>query len=678
MNLLKEKKKIAFIALSLILIITALIYLPVKDYEFLYFDDDTYVTENKSITDLSPHGIVQILFGKENDDNPRLTILSFAIDYAIDGHNPRVYHLHNLLLYLLGICVLFFFIRKLFKRYDFAVLLVLLFAVLSTHVESVVWISQRKDMLYFLFYFLSLLFYLKYIEDKKNAIVWIVLSFLFFFMSFHSKVAALSLLPTLFLVDYLRKRQITWKLLLEKTPFVLLFFYFILMFSIDNASNENTAAASQMISSSVFYTFKDKIFLASFSLLYYLKMFFYPHPIYLIHPYPEKENGLFPLEYYYSFFVVLLLISALIILFVKLKTRNKRELLFGLLFFLINIGLYLHFVSIKGIVIVADRYSLVAYVGLLIMLCSIILTLFSSLKSIKKGIALSFFILVYTGLFIQHSFVTARYIPKWKNNELIFTDIITKNPNVFQAYNNRGIYYLNNKEYFKAINDFTKAIEINPLIAYLYNNRGYAFMETEQYSKALSDFQKSLSMNPNDYKVQHNLSKCHIFMKNFHDGLKAYDELIKDNPEKAEVWNDRGKLKNELGMYQEAIFDFNQALLLNAKLISAYNNRGIAYANIQDYDKAMDDFNTAISIDNNCAESYMNKGNLLSLTKKHTAAIQNYNLAIAINGENAYAYMNRAACYYEIMDIDMACKDWERAESLGMQEAGNLLKEYCK
>ncbi len=678
MKVFTNKKKIAYISLGLILIITALFYLPVKDYEFLFFDDDTYVTNNSSITDLSPEGIIQILFGKENDQQPRLTILSFAIDYAIDGYNPRVYHLHNLILYLLGISVLFFFIRKLFRRYDFAVILVLLFAFLSTHVESVVWISQRKDMLYFLFYFLSLLCYLKYLDDKKNSIVWIVCSFIFFFMSFHSKVAALTLFPSLFLIDYLRKRKITWKLFLEKTPFILLFLYFFIMFSFDNVAKDNIVSADQALTSSVFYSFKDKIFLASFSLFYYLKMFFYPHPIYLIHPYPEKENELFPPEYYYSFFVALLLISALIILFVKLKTKNKRELLFGLMFFLVNIGLYLHFVSIRGIVVVADRYTLVAYVGLLIILCSVIVTLFSSSRTLKQNIVLSFFILVYIGLFIQHSYITARYIPKWKNNELIFTDVITKNPKVFQAYNNRGIYYLNNKEYFKAINDFTKAIEINPRIAYLYNNRGYAYMETEQYSEALNDFQKSISMNPNDYKVQYNLSKCHLFMKNFHDGLKAYDELIKDNPEKAEIWNDRGKLKNELGMYQEAIYDFNQAIIINAELISAYNNRGIAYANLQDYDKAMDDFNTAISIDNNCVESYMNKGNLLSLTKKHTEAIQNYNLAIAINNTNAYAYMNRAACYYEIMDFDMACKDWKQAKSLGMKEAENLLVEYCE
>ena len=317
MNLLKEKKKIAFIVLGLTLIITALIYLPVKDYEFLYFDDDTYVTENKSITDISPQGIIQILFGKENNQHPRLTILSFAIDYAIDGLNPRVYHLHNLLLYLLGITVLFFFIQKLFRRYDFAVLLVLLFAVLSTHVESVAWISQRKDMLYFLFYFLSLLCYLKYIDNEKNSIVWIVCSFLFFFMSFHSKVAALTLFPTLFLIDYLRKRKITWKLLLDKTPFILLFLYFLIMFSFDNGAKDNIEPANQALTSSIFYSFKDKIYLASFSLIYYLKMFFYPHPIYLIHPYPEKENGLFPPEYYYSFFILIVLISALIILFVN-------------------------------------------------------------------------------------------------------------------------------------------------------------------------------------------------------------------------------------------------------------------------------------------------------------------------------------------------------------------------
>jgi protein O-mannosyl-transferase len=683
MDFLGSKKYLAFVILGIILVFTAIVYSPVKDYEFINLDDDMYVVNNKLIRDVSPEGIVNILFGPNKTKGTRITLLSFAIDYSIDELNPRVYHIHNLILYLLGIVIVFFFIRKLFDRYDIAVLVAVLFAVLATHVESIAWVTERKDMLYLIFYFLSLLAYLKYLDGSKNAIVWIILSFIGFYLSFHSKVAAAPLPIILVLIDYYKKRKLTWKLVLEKVPFFIFLAIYVLRYTSGGAVSSipgqlDQTQMGEILSPTSAYVFKDKFFLASFALIYYVKMFFYPSPLYFIHPYPLKDNALLPVEYYYSFFSAIILVSFIIILIVKMKSKNKREWIFGLLFFLTNLALYFHFVDIKGIVVVADRYTYVAYVGLIIILSSSILHLLRNKKKLIRFIALPLLVGLYLGLLTQHSIATVNSVKTWKNSETVYTDLLSKNPNVSVAYNNRGIIYLGEEKFDMAIQDFTKAMEIDPKMFYAYNNRGAVYMKKQMYQEALADFQAALQISPADMKAQYNLSKCHLLMRNYHEGLRSYDLLIKEHPEMARAWNDRGKIKNDLTLFANALYDLNKAIELDPNLVEAYNNRGISKASMGDYEGALTDFNKALELDPDFSDAYLNRGNTFIIQQKYSLALEDYNMAIQVDPENGFAYLNRGSCSYELKDYKAACDDWDKALSYGVEQAEDLLTKFCE
>lgn len=677
----KDKKHLCFFALGIVLLVTAFIYVPSRNYELIDWDDHIYITNNELIRDISPEGIVYILFGPTHIQGTRLTLISFAIDYAIGGLNPAVYRTHNIILYLLGIVVLFVFIRKLFSRYDLALLVVTLFAVLSTHIESVVWVSQRKDMLYFLFFFLSLLAYLKYLDNKKNAIAWLILSFFLFFLSFHAKVAAAPLALILFLIDYYKKRPFSWRLILDKTPHIAFFLFYSIRYSTPDAAPVSMSfeMGEETLSSFGIFSLTDRIFLGSYAFIYYIKMFFYPHPIYFIHPYPTKIDGSLPTEYYISFFIAVLLTVAVVYLLYKIKTPNKRQLIFGLLFFMINIALYLHvLVDIKGVVVVADRYTYVAYVGLLIVVASIIIRLLNAKKKPYKKNMLRLALFVYAILFIQHTIVAKTYIKAWKDDLTVFNDLIAKNPNVFHAYNNRGIYYVNNNELEKALKDFNRAIELNPNMAYLYNNRGATYVKLEMYEKALPDLQISLKLNPDDKSAQFNIAKCLLFLEQSEESLKAFDKYFERNLENADAWNDRGKALNEMGHYHDAIYSLNKALSLDSTQHLAYNNRGIAYAHLYEYDKAMSDFHKALELDSTYSDPYMNIGTILALNNYFADAVNYYNIAIDLLHHNPYVYMNRAACYFELNEIEKACMDWEIAYSLGVTEALYEFEQYCR
>ena len=151
-------------------------------------------------------------------------MVSLCINYAISGLNAWSYHLFNLLLHVGNVFLVFVVSKKLFGNNILpAGLVALLFGIHPMHVESVAWISERKDVLYVLFFLLALLQYLKYIEKDKSK--YLVYTALFFLLSLFSKPAAITLAPILLLLDWYRGRKITIRVLLEKIPFFLIAFF---------------------------------------------------------------------------------------------------------------------------------------------------------------------------------------------------------------------------------------------------------------------------------------------------------------------------------------------------------------------------------------------------------------------------------------------------------------------
>ncbi len=207
-----------------ILITTLLCYLPSLHNEFLkYWDDQAYVTGNDLIKDLSFNSIKRIFredAGLYANYHP-LTTLSLALNYH-EGVGPFPYHLTSLILHLFNTLFVFVFIYLLSdKKIIVASLTALWFGIHPVHVESVAWISERKDVLYTFFYLLSLIAYWQYVK-KDLALKFYFLAFVLFACSVLSKAMAASLPVVFLLVDYWTGRKFNMRLILEKAPFVIL------------------------------------------------------------------------------------------------------------------------------------------------------------------------------------------------------------------------------------------------------------------------------------------------------------------------------------------------------------------------------------------------------------------------------------------------------------------------
>ena len=219
------------------------------------------------------------------------------------------------------------------------------------HVESVAWISERKDVLYTLFYLLSLLTYLQYLKTNRKAKQYIIL-LLFFILSLLSKVAAVTLPVLLIAIDVYKKRKITVISLLEKLPFFLL----SLLFGILTILSQKNVDAFNQISTS--FSVIDKIFLFSYSIIFYIFKLIAPINLSAVYYFPEVHKTL-PWQYYASLPALLILLF-----FIIRKSSIRKEILFGVIFFLITISVMLQIVPV-GTAHTAERYTYVPYLGLL-------------------------------------------------------------------------------------------------------------------------------------------------------------------------------------------------------------------------------------------------------------------------------------------------------------------------
>lgn len=157
-----------YIGIFAVIILTLFNLSPCINNGFTNWDDDVYVINNIHIRSLSPGNISTIFSSFYYDGYIPLTIISFAINYFFSQNTASAYHLTNLIIHLLNCLLVFWFIFLLTKKIPVAIITSLFFGIHPLHVESVAWITERKDMLYALFYLASTISYIYYLQKKTK------------------------------------------------------------------------------------------------------------------------------------------------------------------------------------------------------------------------------------------------------------------------------------------------------------------------------------------------------------------------------------------------------------------------------------------------------------------------------------------------------------------------------
>lgn len=623
------------------------------------WDDAGYIANNLYIRDLSSTGLMAMLTKFYLHNYHPFTMISYAIEYSFAEANPFLYHVNNFLLHVINAALVFIFIKALtHKQNSIPFFVALIFALHPMHVESVAWISERKDLLYTLFFLLSLIFYLRYIDSQQKPWRFLVLSLVLFFSSLMSKSAAVTLAPVLFLLDFYRNRKWSIMLLVDKIPFFVLSF----IFGILAIRSQQTAIQdlTPMLS------FIERILIAMFALFTYIYKLLLPVNLSAMYAYPIKMNDQLPMIYY----IMPLIFAA--IAFILWRLRKFKIVVFGFLFFLFNIGLVLQLVPVGG-VILSERYTYVPYIGL-------ILILVWPLTSPKKN-----FVSVYTTILLLHSItfgvLSFDRIKYWKNGDILFSDVIQKYPLLPYAYNNRGFLYWDyyalkvynenptQKDTYvqKAYRDFSTAIQLDPSYVEAYSNRAVLLYNTGRIEESLSDFNIVLALDSSNADALIGRANTLSTLKRFDESLEDYTAYLqlKPNDERALVW--RGTALTNTGNFKLALDDLRKAAQINPSDHETWYWIALTHFQQSQFDSALIYFDKTLNVKSDFAEAFSWKGLTWFNLRNYQNAVNAYTEALRLNPKDAAALVNRAVSLYQLGQYNESINDLDAAISLGFQ-----------
>jgi len=545
----KENKKqsvrdLSVFFLAAILLLTLFIYSKSIQNDFVTWDDPEYVTDNALIKDFSIHGVKNLFTSFYEGNYHPLTALSNAVEFHFWKANPKPYHIINLLLHLLNVVFVFLVVAKLTGKKEAAIIVSLFFAVHPLHVESVAWIAERKDVLYTFFYLSAWLAYITYLKSE-NVKGWksgyLVFSLLLFACSLLSKSMAVTLPLILILTDYYLEKKINLKSLLEKIPFFLL----SLIFGVVALKSQGTSGATE---AAPYFPFWERILLSAYGLVFYILKLFVPVHLSAFHPYPNNDEPL-PVIFYLAPLILLLLA------FLIYKSKGfKKELIFGLLFFIVAVAPVIQLLP-AGKALTAERYSYVPSIGLFF-----IVALFYSFVTQKLKPLLAIAIGVYAVVF---SIITYQRIDKWKNGIILFTDIIEKYPDskgIDFAWYNRGLTKNNMGNYKGAIEDYDGAIKINPKYVQAWYNRGFSKGMYQDFSGAITDFNEAIQLYPSHYQAYNNRGNAKGMLGDYKNALTDFTEALRIKPDYSEAFFNRGVTKLRFGLTPDACDDWHKAI----------------------------------------------------------------------------------------------------------------------
>ena len=566
----------------LIILLTIGLYSTVINFSFFTWDDISLALDNR-FKSIDTSSFFDLITSPHYGLYHPITTLSFLLDFYIGSGKANIFHITNLILHLINITLVFKIIQLLFHQTKLAIIVTVLFAIHTCNVETVVWISSRKDLLYSLFYFLSIIFYVKYINRKQSKHY--IITLLFFIFAILSKVQATQLFLVFFLIDFVQEKIVTYKNLLLKIPFAVISILFLII-------NYNIQTQG-IIKSSINYSLLEKFIYSGYSIFTYIVHIIYPDNLSVFYPYPTIN--------------IIVIISSIltygiitIILIISYKRRMKL-IFFGCSFFILNLLLVLNFYSI-GESIVNDRYLYVSSIGIFIIFGYLIESLFKN--SNKLYIFGTFFIVI--ALFIisyQRVFLWGNNISLFKSDykkhptseilgnslasELInkkdydtslsvLNKIITSHPNYWGATYNRGIIYYKTGNYNLAINDFITTLKINSYYknAFLYLAKSYE--QQMNYKLASINFISYLNYNQNpDLSVLKSAAFCHSKINQYDIAIKLYQEALVLAPDDAFLYYNIADANANIGKFNDALIYLDKALFYKPNMLEALHFKGI-------------------------------------------------------------------------------------------------------
>jgi cytochrome c-type biogenesis protein CcmH/NrfG len=529
--------------ISLLLVISTLgVYWQVVHFDFIRYDDQEYVTENKTVQQgWTRDGIIWAFAHPHAANWHPVTWLSHMLDCQIFGLKASGHHLTNVVLHLANTLLLFFLLRSMTGAVWRSAVVAALFALHPLHVESVAWISERKDVLSALFGLLALWAYATYARcsDKRvlKRLPLYLLALLLFLLGLMSKPMLVTIPFVMLLLDFWPLNRMTpcrakaarcmVQLCLEKIPFFALSLVFCFV---------TLAAQSKAIVHDKSLSFGVRLANAAVSCALYLEKTFWPDRLAIIYPHP----GSWPLWKTSSAVMVLLAISLL-------AFRNLKQLPWlsvGWLWFLGMLVPVLGLVQV-GVQSMADRYTYLPLIGVFVML------VWGASEVVMRTnrfslVAQNLFVILLAACTIR----TGLQLPVWKNTETIFSHAAAVTRQNWVAEHNLALLALTRYQ----------ETQRGSLEKQLLDSSKLSGSPGDYLSEVILRCGNALRAKP-DYSYAHiTLAKVYTEQGRLAEAENHVKIAIQIDPENAESRQILGEIFSRQGYAKEAVVQYKRAL----------------------------------------------------------------------------------------------------------------------
>ena len=530
----------------LLALVTLLAYLPATHDRFINYDDDNYITQNQVVQRGLTWAGVKWAFTTWHASNWHpLTWLSHMTDCELFRLNPGGHHFVNVLFHAANATLLFLLLLNLTEALWPSAFIAALFAWHPLHVESVAWVSERKDVLSTFFAVLALLSYVRFARENRRCNFWLAVSF--FALGLMSKPMPVTLPFVMLLLDYWPLQRIqnpeskTWNVrrcVLEKWPFFLLV---ALSSTVTFLAQRNEAVAS-LAKVPLTLRFGNAI------LAYGGYLWKTIWPMHLAVFYPLPKHPAWPLTATVA--AVLILISAA----AWLERRRRPWLLVGWLWFLGTLVPVIGLVQV-GDQAMADRYGYFPLVGIFIAVTFAIAERTNGFRFLK-------IVCATTGVLILSAclVLTEKQLRYWQDSESLFSHAIAVTRDNALAHLNLGVALQDQKKLSQALIQYHEVLRLDSTRHEAYNNIGRILSDQGKPQEALDYYRKSVRFNPKSPFSHNNLGLVLVELGHLDEAMDQFSEAAQLDADYAPPCFQMGKILLRQGHDAEAMPHFREAL----------------------------------------------------------------------------------------------------------------------
>ena len=646
-----------FVGAALIIIIASNAYFPTLKNGFVC-DDDICLIYNKNVK--SPDGLRIFWCGAKAMDYWPLFYSSFWIEWRLWEMKAIGYHATNLILHIAESLLIWIILRKL--AVPGAFLAALIFAVHPVNVESVAWISQRKNLMAMLFFLLSILCYVRHIELARLRLAakqiphpssliphrsflsaWYWLSLAGFVCAMLGKVSAVVLPVVLLGVLWSKRsdkaaavsdtgktasRPFMREELINTGPFFLV----AVVFAALNVwfQSHNTIAVIRNAG------FLERLLGAGYVIWFYLYKAVLPVNLAMIYPQLRIEAA--------SPLCWLPLGAALAVTFVLCVYRKTwaRPFLPAWAFFCLALTPVMGFwdTLFMQISLVADHYQHIALIAVAALASAGFSVWIVRMRAAPRSAAIGAAALAVVLL----ALATWRQSALYRDNFTIARDTLDKNPECWMAQYNLGVATARAGSPAEAIEYFRKALEGYPEFADANYNMADALLELGLLREAAEQYLRVLQVRPDHAAAHYNLANVLLQMGRNRDAIEHFRRAIACEPDFAEAYYNLANVFSETGQHQEAIEYYKDALRLKPDDFDIHNNLGIVLAQAGAAEEAVEHLQKAVQLKPDF-ETHYNLGLALARAGRWPEAIEHYQMAVRLAPDSCAAYVSLMSAY---------------------------------